>query len=251
MARLKLRLYSSVIPDCRASLNLMAQNMKAYYYLAQAELELGDLDAAYDHSRMAYELCSGVRMVPTGTGDGKMKMVVGEKGSVEKGWEKSMGVVGALVLRCKKELWEKRESARLATRQGLLPQLHTLLSRERDAELSKSDNEADKEDIRRSYKAKQEELEKVWESSAAGEEDRRRTVPDWAIDDITFAVMQDPVVTKTGHSYERASITEHLRRSPTDPMTREPLTVEELRPNLGLRGACEEFLRENGWAVDW
>ena len=44
---------------------------------------------------------------------------------------------------------------------------------------------------------------------------------------------------------------EHLRRHPSDPLTREPLFPTELRPNLGLKQACEEFLEENGWAVDW
>ena len=57
--------------------------------------------------------------------------------------------------------------------------------------------------------------------------------------------------TKTGKSYERASLLEHLRRSNTDPVTREPLYVGELRYNLNLKEACEGFLRENGWAVDW
>lgn len=44
---------------------------------------------------------------------------------------------------------------------------------------------------------------------------------------------------------------EHLKRSPTDPLTREPLRADELRPNLALKAACEEFLENNGWAVDW
>jgi len=44
---------------------------------------------------------------------------------------------------------------------------------------------------------------------------------------------------------------EHLKRSQTDPLTREPLRVEDLRPNLALKEACEQFLAENGWAVDW
>jgi len=104
--------------------------------------------------------------------------------------------------------------------------------------------------------------------------ERRRQVPDWAIDDISFCVMVDPVIvsvssilvkdgcevrkksnlggqTKTGKSYERASIAEHLRRQPSDPLTREPLYPSELRPNLDLKQACEEFLEENGWAADW
>lgn len=44
---------------------------------------------------------------------------------------------------------------------------------------------------------------------------------------------------------------EHLRRHPSDPLTRESLTISELRPNLDLKQACEEFLEKNGWAVDW
>ena len=60
-----------------------------------------------------------------------------------------------------------------------------------------------------------------------------------------------PDQTKTGHSYDRATILEHLRRSPTDPLTREPLRKEDLRPNLALKQACAAFLEENGWAVDW
>ena len=59
-----------------------------------------------------------------------------------------------------------------------------------------------------------------------------------------------PPQTKTGNSYERASLLKHLERSPTDPLTREPLTIHDLRPNLALKAACRAFLLENGWAVD-
>lgn len=64
--------------------------------------------------------------------------------------------------------------------------------------------------------------------------------------------MHDPVITKTGHSYERATLLEHLKRSPTDPLTREPLTVNDLRPNIALRHVLEEFWKTAGsWAVEW
>ena len=71
------------------------------------------------------------------------------------------------------------------------------------------------------------------------------------IDNITFAFMYDPVMTKSGQSYERSTIETHLRTSHTDPLTRETLHIEDLRPNLALKQACAEFLEENGWAVDW
>ena len=80
-----------------------------------------------------------------------------------------------------------------------------------------------------------------------------REIPDHLVDMITFEPMHDPVMTKNGHSYERAIIHEHLKRSPTDPLTREPLTIGQLRNNFGLRAACEEFWASGAseWIGDW
>jgi STIP1 homology and U-box containing protein 1 len=71
------------------------------------------------------------------------------------------------------------------------------------------------------------------------------------VDNITFAIMQDPVMTRTGRSYERSALVEHLSRSATDPITREPIRKDELLPNINLREACEDFISNNPWAVDW
>lgn len=80
-----------------------------------------------------------------------------------------------------------------------------------------------------------------------------REIPDHLIDMITFEPMHDPVMTKNGHSYERATIYEHLKRSATDPLTRDTLRVEELRSNFGLKAACDEFWESDAreWAIDW
>ena len=81
---------------------------------------------------------------------------------------------------------------------------------------------------------------------------QKREVPDYLVDGITFEIMHDPVVTRNGRSYERATLIEHLKRSPTDPLTREPLRIEDLRPNISLKEACEEFMTANsGWVYDW
>lgn len=63
--------------------------------------------------------------------------------------------------------------------------------------------------------------------------------------------MHDPVMTKTGNSYDRVTLMEHFKRSRTDPLTREPLQPDDIRPNLALKQACEDFLENNGWAVDY
>lgn len=86
---------------------------------------------------------------------------------------------------------------------------------------------------------------------AEAERWRKREVPDYMIDGISFNIMWDPVITKNGRSYERSSILDHLKRQSTDPLTREPLTEADLRPNLALRQSIEEFLKDNGWAADW
>lgn len=79
-----------------------------------------------------------------------------------------------------------------------------------------------------------------------------REVPDYLIDTISFEIMHDPVITKTGQSYERATIVEHLKRNPTDPLSRTPLLIGELRQNVALKKACDDFWEQNnGWAYDW
>lgn len=78
-----------------------------------------------------------------------------------------------------------------------------------------------------------------------------QVVPDYLIDNITFEVMHDPVMTVSGHSFDRIGITKYLEQSAVDPVTRVPMTVKDLRPNYSLKAACEDFLDKNGWAVDY
>lgn len=201
--------------------------MKAVFYMAEAQLELKDFDNALESASHAYELYSH--------SEDNLK---------------SLAAAAKLVLRCKKERWENLERRRLRERSGLERELVELLERERDAAISETIDEAELQDIHSEWNAKIETLKGTFQL-ARGEAAKRRQVPDWAIDDITFGIMLDPVMTKTGKSYERASLLEYLKRSKTDPVTREHLEPSDLRPNLDLRDACAEFLDENGWAVDW
>ncbi|KAI5807891.1 hypothetical protein DFH27DRAFT_522592 [Peziza echinospora] len=141
----------------------------------------------------------------------------------------SSASIATHVLKAKKRVWEVTEEQRILSENTLLSKL---LSNPTLSDLEKD------------------EIKKVW-ARANPETAKPRVVPDYFIDNITFSVMVDPVVTKHGQSYDRASLLEHLKRSKTDPLTREPLGEEDLRPNLALREACEEYIRENGWAVDW
>jgi STIP1 family protein 1 len=159
--------------------------MKAYYYLAQAQIALHKPEEALRSSKEAHRLC--------------VEEIYGVRGG--KG-ASSVGPITELVLRCKKESWEKREEERLRRRGGLLNELVDALGykrkleivgvRERNGGLIGSKEERE---LERVYEGKIEELKSTFEIAGLnGEEAKRRKVPDWCVDDITFSVMLDPVV---------------------------------------------------------
>jgi STIP1 family protein 1 len=65
-------------------------------------------------------------------------------------------------------------------------------------------------------------------------------------------MMHDPVFTPDGITYERQSLLEHFSKNGNfDPITRRSCTEKQLVPNLSLREAIEDFLKDNGWAADY
>ncbi|KAI9729761.1 MAG: hypothetical protein M1834_006712 [Cirrosporium novae-zelandiae] len=234
--RVKLQAWEGCMDDCIKAIDLNQSSLKAYFYLAQAQLGLHRPNEALSSAMRAYELSLAQH-------------------------DSSMGNVVQIVLEAKKQKWESRERDRIRRQNAMLRELsegletiratHIAETHRRHAlgELSPLETSEELTEIDEITRQKIEELEHVF--AIASPDLEKREVPDWMIDDISFQVMLDPVITKTGHSYERATLLEHLRRSHTDPLTREPLTEAELRPNLALRSACEEFLEKNGWAVDY
>lgn len=59
--------------------------------------------------------------------------------------------------------------------------------------------------------------------------------------ELTNQLMQDPVLDRDGHTYERASITEHLSKTGLSPITFQPMSPSDLIPNVALRKTIEEF----------
>ncbi|MCJ1486688.1 hypothetical protein MMC06_006866 [Schaereria dolodes] len=211
--------------------------MKAYYYLAQAQLALRHPNEALSSALTAYDLCLQSN-------------------------SSSASNISSIILQAKKEKWEVRERERIRRRSELLRELEDDLERKAELEfeelrtrmdlggLGETEASEEKSEIEFTNARKIQELKSVF-AIADPKYMQKREVPDYLIDNISFAIMHDPVITRTGQSYDRATILEHLRRSQTDPLTREPLRREDLRPNLALRQVCADFLEENGWAVDW
>ncbi|KAI8931311.1 hypothetical protein NX059_011653 [Plenodomus lindquistii] len=239
-ARLKLEKWEGVIDDCLRSIQLLEANMKAYFYLAQAQIAINHPNEALSSALKAYELCTTSAQQTS-----------------------NAATISALVLRCKKAKWDIRERDRIRRRGDLLSELECLLetqhkkdmddieARMESGDITRAGGQEEREERKTEFEKKRNDLRTAFAISDP-EHQQKREVPDYLIDGITFEIMHDPVVTKNGRSYERATLIEHLKRSPTDPLTRETLTIAELRPNIALKEACTEFLEGNsGWVYDW
>ncbi|KAI8055998.1 STIP1 homology and U box-containing protein 1-like protein [Syncephalis plumigaleata] len=74
---------------------------------------------------------------------------------------------------------------------------------------------------------------------------KKREIPEYFCDKISFEIMHDPVITPSGITYERNELLTHLKQiGPFDPLSRTPLREEDLKPNLALREAIEDFIKE-------
>lgn len=66
-------------------------------------------------------------------------------------------------------------------------------------------------------------------------------IPDQYRCPLTLEVMEDPVVAKDGHSYERRAIEGWLEKHTTSPMTNEALFSADLFPNHSLKSLILEW----------
>ena len=65
---------------------------------------------------------------------------------------------------------------------------------------------------------------------------------------ITGDLLIDPVIDPYGHSYEKDAITKWLHNKKISPITRKPLFLEDLKPNIALKNGIEAIkdqLNEN------
>ncbi|GMR29989.1 hypothetical protein PMAYCL1PPCAC_00184, partial [Pristionchus mayeri] len=75
---------------------------------------------------------------------------------------------------------------------------------------------------------------------------RKREIPDYLCGKISFELLEDPVITPSGITYDRADIKEHLQRvGHFDPVTGAPLKEDQLIPNLAMREVVDNFLTKN------
>lgn len=180
MVNLKLSLFDHVIKDAEVAIRLVPNNMKAIFLLAQAQLATNSFTDALVSAKKARELC--LEGLYLGQRDGN-----------------SIGPITDLVLKCKKVCWEAQELENQRKRNRVLDEILCLLEERRDKEIESlrrtgDDNIDEIKIVEHKCHDLSEELRRICEM-ASGE--KKREVPDWCIDHITFSVMLDPVVVST------------------------------------------------------
>jgi STIP1 family protein 1 len=177
MCRLNTKQLDGAVADCEKCLSVDPKNMKAHYLLAKARLELGDASSASEAARAAYDLCR----------------LQQDDGSAAAAARASLDMTLQLLLQCRRARWDALERARRRENDDLQREVMALLARDREEALADAQGEMERAEIEEESARKRTQMEAVFERSRA-EDDRKRELPDWLIDDISFNVMVDPVV---------------------------------------------------------
>ncbi|OQE27930.1 hypothetical protein PENFLA_c005G07649 [Penicillium flavigenum] len=241
VTRIKLAKWADVEHDARAAIEIYGLKnpvaLKSQYYLAQALLGLQRPQEAHDVASDAYQQSLAVKSAQSEN-------------------------LSRTVLRAKQQIWAARETARVRELNETLGSVEALVEadvtralaelqgRLERGEIGEIGFGEDQKALREDADAKVRNLREAFRVASKGEV-QERVVPDYLVDGITFEIMHDPVITPSGVSFDRLGITKYVEKAGVDPLTRAPISVHDLRNNYALKSACEEFLAENGWAVDW
>ncbi|KAG5832051.1 hypothetical protein ANANG_G00286990 [Anguilla anguilla] len=232
----KLQQYGKALADCKHALELDSQSVKAHFFLGQCHLEMENYDEAIGNLQRAYNLAKEQRL---NFGD---------------------DIPSALRI-AKKKRWNSIEEKRINQENELHAYLTKLILAEKERELddwrekqedksedSRSRNESAK--IQSKHDKYLSDMDELF--SQVDEKRKKREIPDYLCGKISFELMREPCITPSGITYDRKDIEEHLQRvGHFDPVTRSPLTQDQLIPNLAMKEVIDAFILENGWVEDY
>ncbi|XP_041833240.1 E3 ubiquitin-protein ligase CHIP-like isoform X1 [Melanotaenia boesemani] len=232
----KLQQFDKVLMDCRHALELDSQLVKAYFLMGQSHLEMENYDEAIGNLQRAYFLAKEQHL---NFGD---------------------DIPSALRM-AKKKRWNSMEERRIHQES----ELHTYLTRlilaekKRDLEGCRENRDDKSDDCRIQHSLNEihskhdkylSALEELF--CQVDEKRKKREIPDYLCGKISFELMREPCITPSGVTYDRKDIEEHLQKvGHFDPVTRTPLTQEQLIPNLAMKEVIDAFILENGWVEDY
>lgn len=233
---LKMQHPEQALADCRRALELDGQSVKAHFFLGQCQLEMESYDEAIANLQRAYSLAKEQRL---NFGD---------------------DIPSALRI-AKKKRWNSIEERRIHQESELHSYLTRLIAAERERELEECQRNHEGHEDDGHIRAQQACIEAKHDKymadmdelfSQVDEKRKKRDIPDYLCGKISFELMREPCITPSGITYDRKDIEEHLQRvGHFDPVTRSPLTQEQLIPNLAMKEVIDAFISENGWVEDY
>ncbi|XP_060696455.1 E3 ubiquitin-protein ligase CHIP isoform X2 [Hemiscyllium ocellatum] len=229
--------FDKAVADCKHALELDSQSVKAHFFLGQCQLEMENYDEAIGNLQRAYNLAKEQRL---NFGD---------------------DIPSALRM-AKKKRWNSIEDKRIQQENDLHDYLTKLILSEKEREVEQCKRKHYEENVddsrTRMEIAKIEarhdkymnEMDDLF--SQVDEKRKKRDIPDYLCGKISFELMREPCITPSGITYDRKDIEEHLQRvGHFDPVTRSPLTQEQLIPNLAMKEVIDAFISENGWVEEY
>lgn len=255
---LKLQQWNQTICDCRRALELEPNLIKAHFFYGQALAETLNFDDALKHLERAHELAKERKM---NFGDDiayqirlvkRLRWTKSEddnsrfedelhnylNGLIELDKQRRLNLLieQKQSLKTVEDSWKTKAST--STKQqpeDLSTRSVGQLELEEQAIISRCDNYSDK-------------LVSMFNDLKLRR--KKRDVPEYLCGKISFEIMRDPVITPSGITYDRQDIEEHLRRvGYFDPITRQPLKVNQLISNLAMKEVVDAYLDENEWAL--
>ncbi|XP_033210821.1 E3 ubiquitin-protein ligase CHIP [Belonocnema kinseyi] len=237
LCHLKLKRWESSCQDCRRALDMDPCLVKGHFFLGLALLELELYDEAIKHLQRGVDLAK------------EQKLNYGDD-------------MTSVLRQARKRRFQLKEEQRIIQDIELQTYLNQLLieDAQRNLEALKEKQEIEGK-TEAELAQKRDEIEEKKESCITRLNDlfakvddrrRKREVPDYLCGKISFEILQEPVITPSGITYERKDIEEHLQRvGHFDPVTRVRLTQDQLIPNLAMKDVVDSFLQENEWALDY
>eukprot|EP00300_Choanocystis_sp_HF-7_P009976 c16728_g1_i1.p1 GENE.c16728_g1_i1~~c16728_g1_i1.p1 ORF type:complete len:295 (-),score=60.80 c16728_g1_i1:96-980(-) len=235
---LKLSDFDKVTEDCDAALRLDTNSVKANYFKGLALREQKSLSKALVSMERALDICNMQRGSPTVN-------------------PSFVNDIRQTIKETKRARADLKLEGKIAYFSEMRSNLSNLMTEHLDnakqlilADPSRSPEE--KESQCQVLQTEYNDRVALWESFFEKISPTRTTsldVPDFLCCKISMDICSDPAVGPSGITYDRGVIEEYLRMGHNqDPVTRNPLTIDQLYPNVALRAAIDSYYDSNPWA---
>ncbi|TMW63927.1 hypothetical protein Poli38472_014632 [Pythium oligandrum] len=218
----KLQNWASCRDDCQQALKCDAFNTKASYLLGVSQQHL----LAFEDSIAAF----------------KKALHSAEKTKKSKAFQEEILVE---LRRAKKQQWLRSQETKLKQLDDVKQQLAQLFATQAQVAENRGASKAEMSALDETMAYVERLANKEEQSMQLGD------IPEYFICPVSMEIMLDPVTTPNGVSYERHCLEEHLKKNgAVDPLTRQRLTLDMIRPNNSLRSAIQEYLEQHPWAFE-